>query len=152
MQATKQKSATKKKVSKFTPVGYKLLVKRSRTGLGLFAGEDIKKGTCVIEYVGRTLTKEEEYSSNSLYLFEVSKKKTIDGAARSNTARYINHSCAPNCEIEIKKERVLVMAKRNIKAGEELAYDYDTDYFKEYIEPKGCLCLKCSPLPKTKKK
>ena len=140
-----------KKKSKFEPVGYKLLVKRSRTGLGLFAGEDIKKGTCVIEYTGRTLTKEEEYSSNSLYLFEVSKKKTIDGATRSNTARYINHSCRPNCEIEIKKEHVLVMAKRNIKAGEELSYDYDTDYFEEYIKPKGCLCLKHKPLTEAEK-
>ncbi len=141
------KKATKKK-SKYEPVGYTLDVKRSRTGLGLFAGEDIKKGTCIIEYVGPTLTKEEEYSSNSKYLFEVTKTKTIDGAARSNTARYINHSCVPNSEIDIIKGKVLVMAKKNIKAGEELNYDYDTDYFEEYIKPKGCLCQKCSPLPK----
>lgn len=140
-----------KKRSKFEPVGYALKVKRSRTGLGLFAQEDIKKGTCVIEYTGRTISKEEEYSSRSLYLFEVSKKKTIDGATRTNIARYINHSCRPNCEIDIYKERVYVMAKRNIKAGEELSYDYDTDYFNEYIKPKGCKCLKCSPLPAAKK-
>ncbi len=145
------KTKTKKK-SKFEPVGYALKVKRSRTGLGLFAQEDITKGTCVIEYTGRTISKEEEYSSRSLYLFEVSKKKTIDGATRTNTARYINHSCRPNCEIDIYKERVYVMAKRNIKAGEELNYDYDTDYFEEYIKPKGCKCLKCSPLPAATKK
>lgn len=142
------KTATKKKKSKFEPVGYKLLVKRSRTGLGLFAGEPIKKGTCVIEYTGREISEEEAYTSRSKYLFEVSRTKTIDGAVRSNTARYINHSCAPNCEIEIKKGRVLVMAKKNIKEGEELNYDYDTEYFNDYIKPKGCLCLKCSPIKK----
>ena len=148
MPAIKEKSVTKRKVGKFVPVGYKLLVKRSRTGLGLFAGEPIKKGTCVIEYIGREVVGEEQYTSRSKYLFEVSKTRMINGAIRENTARYINHSCAPNCEIEIKKEHVLVMAKRNIKMGEELNYDYDTEYFEEYIKPKGCLCLKCSPLPK----
>jgi SET domain-containing protein len=70
---------------------------------------------------------------------------TIDGAPRFNKARYINHSCRPNAEIDIYKHRVYVMAKRNIKAGEELAYDYDSDYFDEYIKPKGCKCLKCDP-------
>jgi SET domain-containing protein len=144
-----QKTAVKpKKKSRFEPVGYKLLVKRSRTGLGLFAGEDIKKGTCIIEYVGREISKEEQYTSRSRYLFEINSKKTIDGAVRSNTARYINHSCAPNCEIDIHRARVFVMALRHIKAGEELNYDYDTEYFDEYIKPKGCLCQKCSPSKK----
>lgn len=138
-------------IPKYTPVGYRLLVKRSRAGLGLFAGEPIARGTCIIEYVGREVPEEEQYTSRSRYLFEVSKNKMIDGATRANTARYINHSCAPNCEIEIKKGRVLVMASRNIKEGEELGYDYDTEYFEEYINPVGCLCLKCSPT-KTKKK
>lgn len=142
-----QKTAVKeKKKSKFEPVGYRLKIGRSKTGLGLFALEDIKKGTCIIEYVGRTISKDEQYTSRSKYLFEINSKKTIDGAVRSNTARYINHSCTPNCEIDIHKARVFVMAKKNIKAGEELNYDYDTEYFDEYIKPKGCLCSKCSPL------
>lgn len=144
MQKTKQ---TKRK-SKFEPVGYTLNVKRSRTGLGLFAGEPIKKGVCIVEYVGKEVVGQEQYTSRSKYLFEVSKTRMIDGAIRSNTARYINHSCAPNCEIEIKKGHVFVMAKKNIKEGEELNYDYDTEYFEEYIKPKGCLCTKCSPLKK----
>ena len=143
-----QKTPVEKRKPKFEPVGYKLAVRRSRAGLGLFAGENIAKGTCVIEYVGREVPEAEQYTSRSKYLFEVSKTKMIDGAMRANTARYINHSCAPNCEIEIKKGRVLVMAKKNIKAGEELSYDYDTEYFEEHIKPRGCLCLKCSPLPK----
>ena len=135
----------KKKKGKFTPGGYKVAVKRAKAGLGLFAGEPIPKGACIIEYVGRTLKKGEDQTITSQYLFEISKTKTIDGGARSNTARYINHSCRPNCEIDIYKQRVFVLAKRAIKAGEELNYDYDTEFFDEYIKPKGCRCVKCQP-------
>lgn len=130
---------------KFTLGDLDLKVKRSRAGLGLFAQEPIAKGACVVEYTGRQISKDEEYTINSKYLFEVTQKKTIDGSPRSNTARYINHSCRPNCEIEIWRGHVYIMAKRNIKAGEELAYDYGKEYFDEYIKPKGCRCLKCSP-------
>lgn len=139
------KSVAVSKKGKFTPGGYAVKVKRSAAGLGLYAVEAMPKGACVIEYVGRELTKKEEENINSLYLFEVTKKKTIDGSIRSNTARYINHSCRPNCEIEIVKGGVFVMTKRKIKPGEELHYDYDTEYFNEYIKPKGCRCLKCKP-------
>lgn len=135
----------KKKTGKFTPGEFDLKVKRSSAGLGLFTNSPIPKGSCIIEYTGRTLTDKEDEESNSSYLFLVNKRKTIDGAARSNTARYINHSCRPNCEIEIWSERVWVMAKRNIKPGEELSYDYDTEYFDTHIKPKGCRCAKCMP-------
>jgi len=138
------KMKTKKMKSKFEPGNFKLLVKRSSAGLGLYAGEDIPKGVCVIEYVGRVISGEEEYTSNSKYLFEVSKKVTIDGRDRSNTARYINHSCLPNCEIEIRKGRVFVMSRRNIKAGEELGYDYGKEYWNTHIKPHGCRCVKCT--------
>lgn len=134
-----------KKKGKYSPGGFDLRVRRSLAGLGLYTMQPIKKGACIIEYTGKTLTPAEDEASNSSYLFLVSKKKTIDGGARSNTARYINHSCRPNCEIDIYKERVWVMAKRNIRAGEELGYDYDTDYFEAYIQPKGCRCVKCAP-------
>ncbi len=139
-----------KKKRKFEPGNFDLRVKRSLAGLGLFTLSPIPKGACVIEYKGKTLSKKEDEESNSLYLFLVSKTKTIDGAARSNTARYINHSCRPNCEIETWGQRVWVMAKRAIKAGEELCYDYDSDYFDEYIKPKGCRCAKCAPQLHTK--
>lgn len=129
---------------KFEPGTYNLKIKRSRTGLGLFALDAIEKGKCVIEYIGREISGEEKYTSKSRYLFEIDRKKTIDGGARSNKARYINHSCRPNCEIEIWGKRIYVMTKRKIKAGEELAYDYDTEYFDDFIKPKGCKCQKCS--------
>jgi SET domain-containing protein len=128
--------------SKFTPGGFDLRVKRSRAGLGLFAGEDIPKGTCVIEYVGRIISKEEEYTSKSLYLFEVSKNKTIDGKPKWNKAGYINHSCAPNCEVVIRTGRVYIFSKRNVRAGEELGYDYEEDYFNDHIRPCKCAAQK----------
>lgn len=131
--------------SKFTPGGFRLAVKRASAGRGLFAMEPIPKGACVIEYVGRTLTEEEESTSRSRYLFEVTKKKTIEGWNKRNTARYINHSCRPNCEIEIRKKRVFVMAKRKIQPGEELGYDYGKNYFDSFIKPHGCRCIKCAP-------
>jgi uncharacterized protein len=135
---------------KYTPHPYALKVKRSVAGLGLFTTEPITKGSCVIEYTGKILTNEEEERSQSLYLFDAGAGVTIDGSVRSNTARYINHSCRPNCEIDLYKHRVYVMAKRNIKAGEELTYDYDKEYFNSYIKPKGCRCIKCAPARHTR--
>lgn len=130
---------------KFVPGNWDLRVKRSKAGLGLFTFSDIPKGKCIIEYTGKVLTKQEEEDSNSLYLFDAGGGVTIDGAPRSNRARYINHSCRPNCIIDIYKHRVYVLAKRRIKAGEELGYDYDHEYWAEYIKPRGCRCVKCAP-------
>ncbi len=61
----------------YTPGNWKLLVKRSSAGLGMFAGERIPKDACIIEYVGKQISEEEAYSSRSKYLFEITKKKTI---------------------------------------------------------------------------
>ncbi len=119
-----------------------LRVGRSSAGLGLFATRPFKKGERIVEYVGRTLTNAEEYSSRSKYLFEVNSRKTIDGATRSNIARYINHSCKPNCEPEIVRGRIFIDAVKNIKPGEELVYDYGDEYFNEHIRPYGCRCVK----------
>lgn len=130
-------------IPKIGEVKYK--VKRSSAGLGLFASEPIKKGTWIIEYVGKIITgkKEvEEYPANK-YLFDVSKTRMIDGSARSNTARYINHSHKPNCEVEIFSGRVFIQAKKNIAAGEEFTYDYGKEYVDEYIKPHGCRCAPC---------
>lgn len=115
-------------------------VGRSSAGLGLFATRSYKRGERIIEYVGRTLTNAEEYTSRSKYLFEISSRKTIDGATRENIARYINHSCKPNCEPEIVRGRVFIEAIKSIKAGEEFVYDYGEEYFDEHIKPYGCRC------------
>lgn len=120
-----------------------LVVRKSKAGLGLFTNAPIERGGFVIEYVGTMLTQEEANKKGGKYLFEISSRRTVDGSARSNRARYINHSCKPNCEVEIKKGRILIFAKRAIKAGEELSYDYGKEYVDEHIKPFGCRCAPC---------
>src|SRR5262245_60141425 len=131
---------------KFPPGEYEFSVRRCTAGLGLFTNEDIAKGACVIEYKGPRIPEKDVEKSRSRYLFEISPRRTIDGSPRWNTARYINHSCRPNCEIEIdtRRGRVFILAKRAIKAGEELSYNYGKDYFDAFING-GCRCVKCKP-------
>lgn len=132
---------TTKKKKPVCPEG--LQVKRSSAGLGLFATRPYKKGERIIEYIGKEISKAEEYTSKSKYLFEVNSKKTIDGTMRENFARYINYSHRPNCEPNIVKGRVWIDAIKGIKPGEELSYDYGDEYFEEHIKPYGCKCVKC---------
>lgn len=122
---------------------YKVKRKRGLSGVGLFAEEAIPKGEYVVEYWGPMLNDDEAQQTGGKYLFELSKHRTIDGSSRENLARYINHACRPNCEIEIKKGRVLVFSKKAIKAGEELTYDYGKEYVDEFIKPFGCKCATC---------
>lgn len=121
----------------------KLLIKKSATGLGLFTNTQIKKGEFVIEYTGKVLTNKEADDKGGKYLFEVNSRITIDGSGRDNLARYINHSCKPNCEPRIKNKHILIYAIKGIKPGEELTYNYGKDYFNEYIKPFGCKCAHC---------
>ena len=67
----------------------------------MFAGETIPRGSCVIEYTGRPLTLAEQ-DKDGKYFFWTSSKTMIDGNIPANKARFINHSCAPNCEVELK--------------------------------------------------
>lgn len=129
---------------KYIPGGYALSVRRSATGKGLFAEEDIPKGACIIEYTGKPVSEEVAERDRGKYLFEIGKNKTIDGNIPSNLARYINHSCAPNCEATGPKDAIFICAIKRIKAGTELSYDYGKDYFDEHIKPKGCKCPKCT--------
>lgn len=133
-----------KRKSKYTIGGFKLQVRRSPTGKGLFANEPIPKGSCIIEYVGKRVSKARQEQMSGKYLFEVGRGVTIDGNIKKNTARFINHSCKPNCEAEGPSGRAFIMARRHIKEGEELSYDYGEEYFDEHIKPKGCLCVKCA--------
>ena len=126
----------KKKVR--APAG--TVVKRSHAGLGLFATRPYKKGERVIEYVGRTLSEKEATTSSSLYLLQISEKRTIDGKPKVNPAGYINHSCRPNCEVTIWRGRVFIKTRKRIQPGEEFCYDYGAEYFNEHIKPYGCRC------------
>ncbi|OCK54041.1 SET domain-containing protein [Bradyrhizobium sp. LMTR 3] len=130
-------------------------VGRSRTGLGLFATKPIKKGTKIIRYFGPLLDskKKEEDAIENKYLFELNDRWTIDGSVRKNIARYINHSCRPNAESDVKprKRKVFIRAIKNIEPGEEINYDYGTDYFKAYLKPIGCKCAACEKKRKKKR-
>ena len=124
-----------------------LKVKKSATGLGLFALEPIAKGTRVIEYTGEKINLDEANRRGGMYLFEINSKWFIDGKGRENLARYINHTCgsAANCTVDVKAGRIWIVARKNIKEGEELNYDYGKDMFNAYIKPHGCKCAKCKP-------
>lgn len=122
-----------------------VIVKRSSAGLGLFAAAAFSKNDLIIEYTGEVISDEEAERRGGKYLFELNDSWTIDGKGRENLARYMNHSCKPNCYAELTEDekRVFIYAKRKIAPGEELTYDYGTDYFKRVIKPLGCRCVKC---------
>jgi uncharacterized protein len=118
-------------------------VGRSRTGLGLFATTPIRKGAFILRYTGPKITNDEADRRENKYLFELNNRWTIDGKARGNVARYINHSCRPNAEVYFVGHTIKIRARKNIEIGEELGYDYGKDHFNAYIKPKGCQCVKC---------
>lgn len=123
---------------------HQLVVKKSHSGLGLFTKSPIKKGAFIIEYVGPLLNDDQVQKKGGKYLFSLGKTWTIDGSGRRNIARYINHSCVQvNCEPIQYAQRIRIKATRNIKAGEELHYDYGKEYFDEFIG-KACRCPKHS--------
>jgi len=128
-------------------------VRRSKVhGLGVFASRRIRKGTRILEYLGERVTHAEADSryedhdsdDNHTFLFSVDRGLVIDAGVAGNEARYINHSCDPNCESVIEKRHVYIDAIRTIQAGEELCYDYqigrergDPDNIDEIY---GCRC------------
>jgi SET domain-containing protein len=106
-------------------------VRRSRIhGRGLFALTDFTEGEQVIEYIGAVITWDEANRNwapdevGHTFLFDLGDGLVIDGGRRGNTARWMNHSCEPNCEATVVGRRVLMTATRDIAAGEELFLDY----------------------------
>ena len=121
-------------------------------GRGVFALKRIPKGTRIIEYKGMLITDKEadrRYSriqahSPHTMLFSVDDGLVIDATRRGNSARWINHSCAPNCEIEEEHHRVFIESRRNISAGEELTYDYNLQIGEKHTKAAkrehACFC------------
>lgn len=132
-----------------TKAKFDVRVKRSSAGLGLYAFETIKKGATIIEYVGNRVPRERGDTLQNRYIFNVNSRIDIDGSPRWNTARYANHSCRPNCEAVDRRGRIFIVARRNIKVGEELTYDYGKEYFEDIIKKEGCRCVKCAEIPAT---
>ena len=102
-------------------------------GRGVFALVRIPKGTRVIEYTGERISQqeaderysEEHENSPHTMLFEVNDDVVIDATRRGSSARWINHSCAPNCEVADEDDRIFIDARCDILPGEELTYDYN---------------------------
>ena len=120
-----------------------LVVRRSAIGLGLFTLVEIPPGKRLIEYVGPVVTAGEVARRGGRYFFEIDEHYSVDGSARENKARYLNHSCRPNAEAFVTGRRIWIWSQKNIKAGEEITLDYGEVYFDNYIRPKGCRCAAC---------
>lgn len=134
-----------------------IIVRRSGIhGRGVYAARDIKRGERVVEYKGERISWKEALrrhphdpeQPNHTFYFTIDEKRVIDGGSKGNAARWINHSCEPNCESEMVEKkgetRVYIQAVRDIKAGEELSYDYgleiDAPYTKKLKNEFACWC------------
>ena len=130
-------------------------VKKSKVhGTGVFASENIKKNSHIIEYIGEKITKKEgdkrsaeriknflnKKNEGSVYIFELNKKYDIDGSPLYNKARYINHSCSPNCEVDIIDNKIWIISIKKINKGEELNYDYGYPFDKDDFDDHVCKC------------
>ena len=121
-------------------------------GRGVYAVKPIKKGTRVYEYVGERISHSEadrrfwkkHQEDGHTFLFVVNRKTVIDGTRLGNDARYINHKCNANCETVTEDNRIFIEAISNIKAGEELGYDYQLTWSEadtpEDLALYRCLC------------
>jgi hypothetical protein len=127
----------------------KFRVKRSATGLGLFATEPIDKNCFIVRYWGKRISSRSAGQLKSRYLFELNRRWTIDGSDRRNLARYLNHSCKPNAVATIIDGRIEISAKKKIAIGEEITINYGSDDFNTFIQPSGCKCEACVPQRKT---
>ncbi|XP_018408622.1 PREDICTED: histone-lysine N-methyltransferase 2C [Nanorana parkeri] len=130
---------------------------RSRIqGLGLYAARDIEKHTMVIEYIGTIIRnevanrKEKLYESQNrgVYMFRIDNDHVIDATLTGGPARYINHSCAPNCVAEVvtfeKGHKIIISSNRRIQKGEELCYDYKFDFEDDQHKiPCHCGAVNC---------
>ena len=130
-------------------------VRRSKVhGHGIFATSNIKKNRRIIQYIGEKITKKEgdrrsnirinKYLNSSktgaVYIFELDKKYDIDGSVHYNKAKYINHSCNPNCEVDIINNEIWISSIKSIKKGEELCYDYGYEFDKNDYKDHVCKC------------
>ena len=133
--------------------GKRIQTRRSGVhGKGVFALQDIAEGETVIEYVGEVISWDEAQDRhphdpqdpNHTFYFHVNEDRVIDALHGGNSSRWINHSCDANCEADEENDRIFIKAIRNIKAGEELNYDYgliiDEPYTKKLKAEYPCWC------------
>lgn len=115
-------------------------------GWGGFAARDLRQGACVMEYVGERITKAESLrrcEADNPFIFSLDDDWDLDGGVPWNPARFLNHSCQPNCDAECDEGRIWIVARRDIAAGEELTFNYGYD-LQDYREhPCGCGAAGC---------
>ena len=114
--------------------------------MGGFALCKIKKGTPIIEYVGEKITKTEaavRIAADNPFIFTLDDESDVDGSVTWNPARFMNHSCEPNAEAEIFDDQIWIMARRNIRAGEEITYNYSYDFEGHEKHPCRCGAARC---------
>ena len=116
-------------------------VRRSKIdNLGLYAAKDIKSGSKIIEYKGKVITRKEaeenpKYDNDkAIYLFNLNKRYDLDGDFKFNTARLINHSCNPNCEVDIIDNEIWISSIKRIKKGAELFYNYGYPFDTDFVD------------------
>ena len=116
-------------------------------GTGGFAKMDIAAGTRVIEYIGEKIAKAESLrrcESANEYIFSFGDKADLDGNVPWNPARFLNHSCDPNCEAEPDDGRLWIVARRGIRAGEEITFNYGYDLEDYRKHPCHCGASDCA--------
>lgn len=115
-------------------------------GNGGFAATAVPAGTRLIEYVGERITKEESHrrcEANNPFIFHLDDETDLDGNVDWNPARWLNHSCAPNCEAELDAGRIWIAALRDLAAGEELTFNYGYDLTDYRDFPCRCGSAAC---------
>lgn len=126
-------------------------------GRGVFALRAIPDGTRILEYTGERITKTEAARREtqrlarqsrggdaSVYIFALNDRHDLDGRKGRSVAKFINHSCAPNCRTEVIRGRVWIVARREIAAGEELTYDYGFAFREWRRHPCRCGAPRCA--------
>jgi uncharacterized protein len=140
-------------VGRASNAGRRIQVRQSGVhGRGVFALVPLSKGEIILEYKGEIITWPEALrrhphdasDPNHTFYFHIDDDRVIDGKFGGNSSRWINHACAPNCQAEQEGERVFIHAKRAIKAGEELFFDYglviDERYTPQLKKQFACCC------------
>jgi SET domain-containing protein len=115
-------------------------------GLGGFAKMDFARGARILEYVGEKIDKQESArrcEANNVYIFDLNDRQDIDGNVDWNSARFLNHSCTPNCEALLDEDRIWLVAKLDIRAGEELTFNYGFDLEDYHDHPCHCGSANC---------
>jgi uncharacterized protein len=115
-------------------------------GIGGFARNDVAAGTRVIEYVGEKITKQESLARcerSNEYIFAIDDTHDLDGNVDWNPARFLNHSCDPNCEARFIEGRIWLVAIRDIRAGEEFTFNYSYDLADYREHPCRCGAASC---------